>query len=218
MFANLITLSRIILLLVSVWFLSGLTADQSIVALILIILVFLLDVLDGHLARKFEQESDTGKMLDILADRIVENVLWFWFANMGLVPLIVPLAVLARGMVTDAMHALAISRGRSLNSLHGASPARRMDWLVESRFMRGLYGVMKLLTFTVLSMLVIEAQLRGFSVVEYGTVEGARLLFLLKDLLVATTVFLCLLRALPVISSSCYGLRFSASTGPKAYP
>lgn len=200
-FANLITASRVFLLLMSVWFLSGQTPNQSIVALLLIILVFCLDVLDGHVARKFEQESDSGGMLDILADRVVENVLWFWFAHMELIPRLVPLAVLARCLVTDALRALTISRGSSRSQIPGTvtSSAHKMDWLVTSRFMRGLYGTMKVLTFTSLTLLVIGAQSRETALADYGRFEDARMLFLIKDLLVATTVSLCLLRALPVI-------------------
>ena len=78
--ANLITISRMILALITVALLFTKTTPVYTGAFILTIIVIWMDGLDGYVARKFNESSKFGALLDILGDRVVENVYWITFA------------------------------------------------------------------------------------------------------------------------------------------
>ncbi len=67
---NLITLLRLFLLPFIFYFLLKNTASDFIVALILIVIAYFSDMIDGWIARKLNQESDLGKILDPLVDKL----------------------------------------------------------------------------------------------------------------------------------------------------
>src|ERR1700682_2395499 len=58
-----------------------------------------LDALDGHIARKKKLATPIGAQLDILGDRMIENVYFTYFAVVGMVSLWVPILFFARGAV-----------------------------------------------------------------------------------------------------------------------
>jgi len=65
--SNIITLSRLILLPFIVYFLLS---NQRLTAFIIMLISLLSDAIDGYLARKLHQESEAGKFLDPLCDKI----------------------------------------------------------------------------------------------------------------------------------------------------
>jgi len=65
--SNIITLSRLILLPFIVYFLLS---NQRLTAFIIMSISLLSDAIDGYLARKLHQESEAGKFLDPLCDKI----------------------------------------------------------------------------------------------------------------------------------------------------
>lgn len=71
MIANLVTLSRILLLPVLA---AAILADHGWAALALFLLAGATDILDGQLARRLGQSSALGAMLDLLADRLLTLV------------------------------------------------------------------------------------------------------------------------------------------------
>jgi len=135
MIANAITLCRL-LLTFGVIALLGIHRTLDIAMLATIAFIFALDALDGYIARKRNETDDTGALLDTLADRIVENTFWIYFTAMGLIPVWMPVIVMARGLITDSLQ-----RFRQ-------SPKRRWTHaLSHSRISRGLYSTLKMLTF-----------------------------------------------------------------------
>ena len=83
--ANFVTIFRVFLMFIAVYLIMACTTSQTayIWALVLTILAFALDGLDGFLARLLHEESKFGALLDIMSDRIVENTYWILFAVMG---------------------------------------------------------------------------------------------------------------------------------------
>ena len=73
--------------------------------------VILLDALDGWIARKLNECSKIGSIIDILGDRIVENAYWIVFAIYGWVGMWVPLIVMTRSFVTDTLRGIAFADG-----------------------------------------------------------------------------------------------------------
>jgi CDP-diacylglycerol--glycerol-3-phosphate 3-phosphatidyltransferase len=77
--ANFITIFRVFLVFISVYLLLDKTPINYLVALFLVALAFAMDGLDGYVARKFNETSKLGAVLDIMSDRIAENTYWITF-------------------------------------------------------------------------------------------------------------------------------------------
>ena len=143
--ANLITLSRLLLLLVIV---IVAYRPMSLVQLWiwpLLGLVFISDGLDGWVARRRGEESLFGALFDIAVDRIVELTLWIVLADLDLVPIWIPVLFVVRGGLVDAIRASGVQADRRSPLALLNSPVAL--WLVAGRFMRGFYGGIKALAF-----------------------------------------------------------------------
>jgi CDP-diacylglycerol--glycerol-3-phosphate 3-phosphatidyltransferase len=187
-FANLITLSRLPLLVVVLSFLFYIPSwTGQLLGLALLGVLFFLDWLDGYVARRRRETSELGAVLDIALDRAVENILWVAFMRLDLVPFWVPVVFLVRSFVVDGIRGVAAAQGRpGFSMMH--SPWGR--FLVASRFMRGLYGLAKGVTFASLWLSHSLSQ------------QDPRYLALLAPLnqaLIWLCVVLCVGRGLPVL-------------------
>src|SRR5690606_40605745 len=109
----------------------------------LLLLIIALDGLDGYVARRRGEASAFGAIYDIAVDRVVENVLWLVLAHLGLVPIWVAIVFLTRGCIVDAVRYGKVASGHAVFSMQSRIGA----FLVASRFMRGLYGTLKAVTF-----------------------------------------------------------------------
>lgn len=92
---------------------AGVDLDvRYIVAGVIFIVASFTDFLDGYLARKNNQVTDTGKMLDAIADKVLTNPILIIFAAEGLVSPIVPVVVVVRDIVVNAIKMEAASKGK----------------------------------------------------------------------------------------------------------
>ena len=85
---------------------------QYIISGILFIIASLTDFVDGYLARKNNQVTDLGKMLDAIADKILVNSVLIILAYKGMIPVIVPVITVLRDTFVDAIKMQAASRGK----------------------------------------------------------------------------------------------------------
>ena len=85
---------------------------QYILSGVLFIIASLTDFLDGYLARKYNQVTDTGKMLDAICDKALVNPILIILAANGFVPVIVPVVYVFRDIIVDAIKMEAASKGR----------------------------------------------------------------------------------------------------------
>jgi CDP-diacylglycerol---glycerol-3-phosphate 3-phosphatidyltransferase len=195
MLANWITLSRFPILLTTVLalYLGSPTARLAGVALLFVGLM--LDTVDGAVARRAGQTSLFGGVLDIAADRTYELVLWVCFADLRLIPTAIPLVVLVRTTLTDALRAIGIGRGEAPCTQHRT---RLGQFLVGSSWMRTAYAVAKIATFCGLALVRAFADFPPESVP--GRVAGPLLAALRPAAWL--TVVLCVVRGLPVIVGS----------------
>ena len=69
--ANALTISRIISVPVIVLLLFHDSINTSVIAAVLFLAATITDFLDGYFARKYQMESDLGKLLDPLADKLL---------------------------------------------------------------------------------------------------------------------------------------------------
>ena len=68
--ANFISIFRIFVAFLAIYLLFWKTTLGYGLALLLTAIAFALDGLDGYIARKFNESSDLGSVLDIMGDRI----------------------------------------------------------------------------------------------------------------------------------------------------
>jgi phosphatidylglycerophosphate synthase len=144
MLATWITLARLPLLLVAVLALYRGPAPLRLAAAALLLVGLLLDTVDGIVARRLGQTSLAGSVLDIAADRIYELVLWVCFADLGLVPVAIPLVIIARTTLTDALRSLGVAMGEPPLTQARGGLAR---FLVASSWMRTAYAAGKIVVF-----------------------------------------------------------------------
>jgi phosphatidylglycerophosphate synthase len=104
----------------------------------------MLDTVDGMVARRTGQTTLFGSVLDIAADRTYELVLWVCLADLGMIPAAIPLIVVARTTVTDALRSIGVSRGVAPFDQQRSPLAR---FLVGSTFMRTGYAVTNVTAF-----------------------------------------------------------------------
>jgi len=158
-----------------------------------------LDALDGHIARRKNLATPVGAQLDILGDRMIENVYFTYFAVVGMVSLWLPVFFFARGAATDFLRGLAM---RSGHSGWGANAMLQTWWgraLVASRWSRGLYAGMKCLCFCYLGLEL--ALTRGPVALLSGmTADLHSLVRVGAHALTWMTAGFCLLRGLPVLA------------------
>ena len=203
--ANIITLSRLPLLLLLVGLLYLRWAPAALAALALLPALYLMDWFDGYWARTKNQVTDLGSVLDIAIDRVVENVLWIVFAHLGLAPVWVSILFIIRSFVVDGLRGFALARGYSA---FGMMHSRWGRFLVSGRFMRGLYGLVKGLAFGGLT-LELALGLGG------GWLERMGWVTPVATFLVYFAVLLCLVRGVPVLLDI-QGLQ--GPSGPGARP
>ena len=83
-----------------------------IIAGVLFIIASLTDYLDGYLARKNNQVTDTGKMLDAIADKALVNPILIILAANDFLPAIVPVIIVLRDILVNAIKMEAASKGK----------------------------------------------------------------------------------------------------------
>jgi CDP-diacylglycerol---glycerol-3-phosphate 3-phosphatidyltransferase len=196
--ANALTLVRILLVFVAAGLFEIPRPLVLALATILVGLVLYLDALDGYVARKLKIASDFGALFDIVGDRIVESVLWIYFAAADMVPMWVPMIVVTRGLLTDSVRTVAFKSGHTAFGQKTMMRTALTRFLVASRFSRGLYGGMKAALFIYLGFL----RFLGRAVTEYSwgvSDPTLRLLGLIGTVLAYATVALCIIRGLPVL-------------------
>ena len=85
---------------------------QYIIAGVIFIIASLTDFLDGYLARKNNQVTDTGKMLDAIADKALVNPVLIILAAQGFINAIIPVVIVIRDIVVNAIKMEAASKGK----------------------------------------------------------------------------------------------------------
>ena len=191
--ANIVSVTRIFVAYAAIACLYAQTTWAYIIALVLTIIAFAMDGLDGYLARKLNQSSEWGSVLDILGDRIVEVSYWIVFAVMGWLNIIFPLICVARAFTTDGIRSVALSKGMTA---FGDKTMQSTSWgkfICASRFMRISYAVAKVLAF----LLLITVNTPGMELW-----NGTPILHTITMVFAWAAIIFCVVRAIPVVVES----------------
>jgi CDP-diacylglycerol--glycerol-3-phosphate 3-phosphatidyltransferase len=199
--ANLITVARLILLFVVIWMIYVGSVQVIEACMVLIIVVFASDGLDGWVARKRGSSSPFGAVFDIAGDRVAENALWIIFADLDLIPVWVPLMVMTRGFLVDGLRSLSLMQGMTPFGERNMMRSPLTEWLTAGRFMRGFYGWAKSAGFVFLTGLVAWDSLdtSGTLIGSLYSIEAFRWI---GWTLVWSAVALTVIRAIPVLVDS----------------
>lgn len=170
----------------------------NLTAIALTVAAIALDALDGHLARQKNLASPTGAQLDVLGDRMIENVYFTYFAVVGMVSLWLPVFFFARGAATDFLRGLAVKAGHSGWVSDSALQSRWVQLLVASKWSRGIYAALKCVCFCYLGL---ELALTRGPVALLGGLSGDAHAAIRTGAIFLTwlTAAFCLARGIPIL-------------------
>ena len=191
--ANFITILRTIfaILLVTVLIMFHDSAKVLMGAFLMTIIIIWMDGLDGYFARKFNESSKFGAVLDILGDRVVENVYWITFCAIGWLPVWVPLVVVCRGIIVDGLRSVALEQGYTAFGSSTMMQSKIGKFIVASNFCRFSYAIFKAIAFALLLLAHMQADYTGKELVTTIAYASAYI-----------AVFFCVIRGIPVVIES----------------
>jgi len=190
--ANAITLARIPLLIVVVLllFLGG--PVIRIITAGLVAILILMDSLDGIVARRRKEVGMLGSKLDIAVDRIVEQVMWIVYAQLGLISAAIPIIFILRGGLVDTVRSFSLVWGETSFGMMRTKWGRR---LVASGPMRTIYGVAKAVAFCTLALALGLRELWAGTPKE----DWAQALWIFAVICSWIATAICLIRGVPVL-------------------
>ena len=162
-FINILTLSRIILAVVI--FLSLLSPDSYLLALILFFLAGITDYFDGYLARKYNAVSQLGEILDPIADKI---------------------------LILFVLIGLAINLSSYLIGFVGAIIITREIWVGALRDLNARNGKVDATKVTFLAKIKTTVQLLTLSIYLFGLTIDNMLLIIIADIFLLIALFITL--------------------------
>lgn len=190
MAANAITLFRLFITFVVLVIFKDSHIYIQIACIVTILIIFILDSVDGIVARKQNQTSTFGAVFDIAADRIVENVFWIYFAHIiDFVPIWMPIVVVTRGLLTDGIRSIALTEGKTPFEMMTIPWARA---LTSSRISRSVYGIAKMVAFILLpTVFVLQKTYPDNPITDYASLVSLIIAYI--------AVAMCLIRGIPVL-------------------
>ena len=112
--ANKLTVSRIILTFVFMAFLFCHGIWAKVAALVIFLIASLTDFYDGLIARRENQITNFGKLMDPIADKILILAAFMAFVEMQLVAAWMVLLIFSREIIITGLRLFAVSRGKVL--------------------------------------------------------------------------------------------------------
>ena len=89
---------------------------KYIVCGILFAIASITDFVDGSIARRQNQVTDFGKVMDAIADKILVNGVLIILAYDGFIPVIVPVIIIIRDIAVDTIKMLAGAKGNAVGA------------------------------------------------------------------------------------------------------
>ncbi len=188
--ANIVSISRVFVAFAAIGLLYIYTTKAFVLSVILTIIAFAMDGVDGYIARKYNQTSQWGSVLDILGDRIVEASYWIVFAVMGWLNIIFPLICISRAFTTDGIRSIALSKGFTAFGEKSMQKSTLGKFICGSKFMRITYAVAKVMAFIIII------------VAHTPEIQYAQTLNTIGLVLAWIAIILCVVRAIPVVAEA----------------
>jgi len=136
---NILTVIRALLIPIII---IGAYSDKTLMlglTIFLLILAWVIDYLDGNIARKYNLITNFGTFFDPIVDKILMLSLFFIFADLKIIPIWMPLLLLFREFLTTGIRELASLKGKVVGS----------NWMGKTKW----NGQMIIVTYTLLFLL-----------------------------------------------------------------
>jgi CDP-diacylglycerol--glycerol-3-phosphate 3-phosphatidyltransferase len=114
--ANRLTVSRFFLSLGFVIALSIQFPYRFTIALLLFLVAGITDYADGEIARRFNMETDFGRLMDPLVDKIMMAAAFICLVPLGAIPAWAATVIVSREFLITGLRLLAASKGRVLSA------------------------------------------------------------------------------------------------------
>jgi len=114
--ANKLTLLRIVLTFVFMFFLFGHSLWAKVVAFLIFIFAALSDFFDGRLAHRRNMVTDFGKLMDPIADKILVLAAFAAFVQMQLIDAWVFVIIISREILITSLRLFALNKGKVLSA------------------------------------------------------------------------------------------------------
>jgi CDP-diacylglycerol---glycerol-3-phosphate 3-phosphatidyltransferase len=108
---NMLTLGRIALIPLFVWFMHDADPLYSMLAAVVFAVASITDVVDGYLARKWNLITVVGKFMDPLADKLLAMAALVMMVRLGRITAWVVIILLAREFIVTGLRSIAASEG-----------------------------------------------------------------------------------------------------------
>lgn len=191
--ANFISIFRIFVAFFAIYLLFINTTWAYLLAFLLTVIAFILDGVDGWVARKFNESSQLGSVLDIMGDRIVEASYWIIYATLGWLSPIFPIICVTRAFTTDSLRSVALAQGYTAFGDTSMQSSKIGKFICASKFMRISYAVAKVVAF----ILIIVAHTPGFEMLPaFECMNTVAIVF------AWIAIIFCVVRGIPVVVES----------------
>ncbi len=107
-----LTISRIILTFVFIFFLFSNGILAKMLALFIFLIASLTDFLDGFIAKERNISTDFGKLMDPIADKILVLASFLAFVEMRLIPAWMVVIIIFREVAITGLRVLALTKGK----------------------------------------------------------------------------------------------------------
>jgi CDP-diacylglycerol--glycerol-3-phosphate 3-phosphatidyltransferase len=114
--ANKLTISRIVLTFVFMFFLFSKGILFKTLALLVFIIATWTDYLDGFLAKRRNEISDFGRFMDPIADKILVIAAFLAFVEMKLVPAWIVVIIIFREFIITGLRVIALVKGKVIEA------------------------------------------------------------------------------------------------------
>ncbi|MBU1726322.1 MAG: CDP-diacylglycerol--glycerol-3-phosphate 3-phosphatidyltransferase [Candidatus Omnitrophica bacterium] len=114
--ANRITMLRIVLTFVFMFFLFGHGLWAKVTSLVIFIIAALSDFFDGFIAQKRNMVTDFGRLMDPIADKILVLAAFAAFVQMQLIDAWMFLIIVSREILITSLRLFALNKGKVLSA------------------------------------------------------------------------------------------------------
>lgn len=90
---------------------------KYIIAGVLFVIASLTDFLDGYVARKYNEVTDFGKMIDAISDKMLTNSLLVILASKGMVSPVIAVIFIVRDIAVDSIKMVVGNKGKAVAAI-----------------------------------------------------------------------------------------------------
>ena len=179
--ANKITISRIVLVPFFIIFLFNFGIKGIIFSFLIFIIASFSDWVDGYIARKKNEITTTGKIMDPVADKILVYSAFICFIQLDIIPFWIVIIIMARDLFVMSLRVELAAKGRILAAIFTAKVKTTLEYgsiifaLLYLITPQGAYQmILKMFTYSFIGLAAVFSVVSGGQYFAYGKKYFAR--------------------------------------------